>query len=368
MAPHVLDVGCDEYKVLAGEGGSAGRRLRQAADDHQPAPAAGDRAGAAAAARVGAAAGHRLRRRAAQRSVSGSDAGEVHVRARSPRRHARRLPRGRPLRARDGRHHAGAEGGAVVPRLATRGRGRERRRHRSATRVRRSSFSGADARSRLPRVDATHNVLARPALLARARVRRRRRRRRTPPTAGPGARLARRHRHRAEPVGRRGEQDLVFTTPSANSLKLSLGARETAGRSTRRSRAIAGAAGRADSHASTRPATAARTRTTSTARRFTRRWRAQLDAINQAVAGAELTSVHSVVGQGDSSITVIQKNGTGNAYAASLFEATALTRLVAAAGARYEAAPCADPRREGRGAAELRGRHRPAGSPTTNRI
>ena len=40
MAPHVLDVGCDEYKVLAGER-AAGRRLRQAADDHEPAPASG---------------------------------------------------------------------------------------------------------------------------------------------------------------------------------------------------------------------------------------------------------------------------------------------------------------------------------------
>ena len=63
----------------------------------------------------------------------------------------------------------------------------------------------------------------------------------------------------------------------------------------------------------------------------------QLDAISQAGIGAPLTTAHSVVGQGDSSITVIQKNGTGNAYAASLFEATALTRLAAAAGARYEA-------------------------------
>ena len=70
---------------------------------------------------------------------------------------------------------------------------------------------------------------------------------------------------------------------------------------------------------------------------------AQLDTINRAAAGAGggvggvgLTSVHSVVGQGDSSITVIRKGGTGNAYAASLFEASALTRLVAAAGARYE--------------------------------
>ena len=87
----------------------------------------------------------------------------------------------------------------------------------------------------------------------------------------------------------------------------------------------------------------------------------QLDAINQAGLGAPLTSAHSVVGQGDSSITVIQKNGTGNAYAASLFEATALTRLAAAAGARYEVVRRdADPRREGRGAPQLRGRHRPA--------
>jgi hypothetical protein len=64
---------------------------------------------------------------------------------------------------------------------------------------------------------------------------------------------------------------------------------------------------------------------------------AQMDAVNQAGVGAPLTSAHSVLGQGDSSITVIQKDGTGNAYAASLFEAAALTRLAAAAGATYEA-------------------------------
>ncbi|HXU03334.1 MAG TPA: hypothetical protein VN903_20350, partial [Polyangia bacterium] len=62
----------------------------------------------------------------------------------------------------------------------------------------------------------------------------------------------------------------------------------------------------------------------------------QLDATNRTMTGAGLISVHSVVGQGDSSITVIQKNGTGNAYAASLFEAKALARLVTAAGGRYE--------------------------------
>jgi hypothetical protein len=63
----------------------------------------------------------------------------------------------------------------------------------------------------------------------------------------------------------------------------------------------------------------------------------QLDAINQEGGGLPLASAHSVVGQGDSSITVIQKNGTGNAYAASLFEATAFKRLAAGANARYEA-------------------------------
>ena len=63
---------------------------------------------------------------------------------------------------------------------------------------------------------------------------------------------------------------------------------------------------------------------------------AQLGAAHQAATGADLTTVHSVVGQGAASITIIRKNGTGNAYAASLFEVTALARLVAAAGARYE--------------------------------
>src|SRR3954454_7209614 len=61
----------------------------------------------------------------------------------------------------------------------------------------------------------------------------------------------------------------------------------------------------------------------------------QLDAITQG--GPRLTSAHSVLGQGDSSITVIQKNGTGNAYAASLFEATAFKRLAPATNAGDEA-------------------------------
>jgi hypothetical protein len=62
----------------------------------------------------------------------------------------------------------------------------------------------------------------------------------------------------------------------------------------------------------------------------------QLTALHQAAAGADLVSVHTVAGQGAASITIIEKNGTGNAYAASLFEATAIARLAAAAGARYE--------------------------------
>jgi hypothetical protein len=62
----------------------------------------------------------------------------------------------------------------------------------------------------------------------------------------------------------------------------------------------------------------------------------QLGAQSMAVGAGDLPSVHSVVGQGAASITIIRKNGTGNAYAASIFEVTALARLVAAAGASYE--------------------------------
>ena len=212
VAPHVLDVGCDEYEVLAGDVERPARRLRQAADHHQPAPGAGDRAGAAAAARAGAAAGRRLRRGAAQRSVPRSDAGEVHVRAPRARGHARRLPRGRSLRARDGRHDAGAEGGAVVPRLAARGCGRQRRRHRSATRARPSWFSGAaraevDCRARCARGRSpTFSRLLAVVLASRRRLRRRRRPGGLPGCGGAGGALAGRRRDRAEPVGRRGEQ------------------------------------------------------------------------------------------------------------------------------------------------------------------
>lgn len=129
---------------------------------------------------------------------------------------------------------------------------------------------------------------------------------------------------------------LVFTTPSPNSRKLSLGARETAW-------PIEAADPELSLAALAEPMRTINTTTFSApypiniyGETFHTAMAAQLDATNQAVAGAALTSVHSAVGQGDSSITVIQKNGTGNAYAASMFEATVLTRLVAAAGAHYE--------------------------------
>jgi hypothetical protein len=62
----------------------------------------------------------------------------------------------------------------------------------------------------------------------------------------------------------------------------------------------------------------------------------ELTTLHQAAASEDLVTVHSVVGQGAASITVIGKGGTGNAYAASQFEVTALSRLAAAAHARYE--------------------------------
>jgi len=137
---------------------------------------------------------------------------------------------------------------------------------------------------------------------------------------------------------------LVFTKPSPNSFKLSLGARETTW-----------PIDATDPELSLVPlAEPIRTINTTSysapypiniyGETFHTTMAVQLDTINRLVegggggggGGVGLPSVHSVVGQGDSSITVIQKGGTGNAYAASLFEAAALTRLAAAAGARYE--------------------------------
>jgi len=127
---------------------------------------------------------------------------------------------------------------------------------------------------------------------------------------------------------------LVFTSPAPNSFKLSLGDLETtwpidAG----------------DPRLSLVPlAEPIRTINTTTfsapypiniyGETFHTAMATQLDASNPA--GTVMGSVHSVVGQGDSSITVIQKDGTGNAYGASMFEAKAATRLVAARGGTYE--------------------------------
>jgi hypothetical protein len=129
---------------------------------------------------------------------------------------------------------------------------------------------------------------------------------------------------------------LVFTSPSPASFKLSLGARETTW-------PIDAADPELSLVALAEPIRTINTTSYSApypiniyGETFHSAMAAQLDVINGAVVPGGLASVHSVVGQGDSSITVIEKNGSGNAYAASLFEAAALTRLVAAAGARYE--------------------------------
>ena len=56
----------------------------------------------------------------------------------------------------------------------------------------------------------------------------------------------------------------------------------------------------------------------------------QLSALAQA-ANFTLTTAHSAVGQGGAPMSVIGKNGTGNAYAAALYETRALTTLAKAA-------------------------------------
>jgi hypothetical protein len=127
----------------------------------------------------------------------------------------------------------------------------------------------------------------------------------------------------------------VFTSPSANNLKLSLGARGTSW-----------PIDAADPELSLAPlAEPIRPLDTGSSNpypnniygeTFHTAMASELTSLHQAAAGGDLVTVHSVVGQGAASITVIGKGGTGNAYAASLFEATALTRLVAAAGARYQ--------------------------------
>jgi len=128
---------------------------------------------------------------------------------------------------------------------------------------------------------------------------------------------------------------LVFTSPSANNLKLSLGAR-----------GMSWPIDPTDPELSLTPLEEPiRPIDTASSRpypnniygeTFHTAMATELTTLHQAAAGADLVTVHSVVGQGAASITVIGKGGTGNAYAASLFEVTALARLATAAGARYE--------------------------------
>ena len=162
VAPHVLDIGCDEYKVLAG-GGAGGSvdydKLLTITNQHL------ERA-------IGQGL---LLPRAPGRPLVVVYGGALHndlfpdptlakytFGAPRPRRHARRVPRDRSLRPRDGRRHAGVEGRAVVRRLAARGRGQRATSSSSATRARRSWFSGAGPCSRLPRVDARRRSLSAP--------------------------------------------------------------------------------------------------------------------------------------------------------------------------------------------------------------
>jgi hypothetical protein len=61
----------------------------------------------------------------------------------------------------------------------------------------------------------------------------------------------------------------------------------------------------------------------------------QVTALAMAADGKDYPVALSVVGESGQSITVIQKGGTGNAYASSMYEATALVGLAADAGATF---------------------------------
>jgi len=128
---------------------------------------------------------------------------------------------------------------------------------------------------------------------------------------------------------------MVFTSPSANNMKLSLGANGMSWPIDPTDRELS----------LTALAEPIRPLDTGSSRpypnniygeTFHTAMATELTALHQASAGEDLVTVHSVVGQGAASITVIGKGGTGNAYDASLFEVTALARLAAAAGAHYE--------------------------------
>ena len=61
----------------------------------------------------------------------------------------------------------------------------------------------------------------------------------------------------------------------------------------------------------------------------------QVTALAMAADGRDYPVALSVVGESAQSITVIEKGGTGNAYASSIYEATALVGLAADAGASF---------------------------------
>lgn len=61
----------------------------------------------------------------------------------------------------------------------------------------------------------------------------------------------------------------------------------------------------------------------------------QITATAQMLGGFEYTTVHSVVGESGKSISVIKKEGTGKAYAATLYEASAIKELAKAEGKTY---------------------------------
>ncbi len=61
----------------------------------------------------------------------------------------------------------------------------------------------------------------------------------------------------------------------------------------------------------------------------------QVTALAMAADGKDYPVALSVVGESGQSITVIQKGGTGNAYASSMYEATALVGLAADAGETF---------------------------------
>ena len=153
VAPHVLDVGCDEYKVLAGEGGTSGRvdydKLLTITNQH-------------------------LERAIGQGLLLPRAPGRPLVVVYGGALHNDLFPDPTLAKYTFGRHvhaatrgayreidlyvpemvdaHAGVEGGAVVPRLAARGRGRERRRHPAQPALGdRGVPARQRARSRLPR-------------------------------------------------------------------------------------------------------------------------------------------------------------------------------------------------------------------------